>query len=559
MVIYITIHSSYDISRLQVQNRLPQLRPRMPMKSLAWLTVAGAIAMLLGCDQHRSVSASADTVLKRGLGGEPATLDPAAAVDTFSTQLIQDLYEGLTVESSTGTVAPGIASSWQVDQSGTQYTFYLRADAVWSNGKRVRSQDFVKAWQRVLDPKLGSPLANDLILITGASDIIAGRTPASSLGVATPSDDVLVVNLVQPAPYFPELVAHSSAFPIYSEESAHSHNPADWISDGPYVLEQWQPGTRIQLKANGRYWDSKAVHIQTVQYQFAPDQNAQYAAYRAGQLDMTDTIPSNALAAIRREHPGEVVIAPYLGTAFYGINFSRKPFAGNRKLAKALAMAIDRPRLIEALGLGQIGAFGIVPPETWNYTPQRWDWNGITPAERTTAAKALYTEAGFTPQNPLKLRLLYNANPEIKQTALIVAAMWKEVLGVDVAFTDEEFRVYLQSRHDKEKWDVVRLAWSADYNDASNFLEIFRTNSPNNDTGYSNQAFDKLLDAAAQSTDPELRRHLLETAEKTVLDDYAAIPLYFYVSKRLVKPYVLNVKPNALDRVYSKSISIQPH
>jgi oligopeptide transport system substrate-binding protein len=535
----------------------------MHRKFLVWVVVPGALAVaaLLGCNQHRAPSGSEPTssVLKRGLGGEPSTLDPAAAVDTFSTQLIQDLYEGLTVESSSGAVVPGIASSWQVDQSGTQYTFHLRADALWSNGKHVRSQDFVAAWQRVLDPKRGSPVANDLILIAGAREIVAGRSPPSSLGVSTPSDDVLVVNLAQPALYFPELVAHSAAFPIYSEESARSHSPGTWVSDGAYVLDSWQPGLRIVLKANSHYWDKKNVHIDAVQYQFASDQNAQFAAYRAGELDVTDTIPPNAITAIRKDHPDEVVIAPYLGTAYYGINFTRRPFDGNKKLAQALSMAIDRERLVEATALGQVAAFGIVPPGTWNYTPQKWDWAATSSADRVAMARKLYAQAGYSPQTPLQLRLLYNSNPEIKQTALIVAAMWKEVLGVETVLTDEEFRVYLQSRHDKEKWDIVRLAWSADYNDASNFLEIFRSSSANNDAGYSNGDYDKLLDSAAGSADPEARRHLLESAEKLLLDDYPAIPLYFYVSKRLVKPYIVGVKPNALDRVYSKSISILPH
>jgi oligopeptide transport system substrate-binding protein len=524
------------------------------------ILIAGLIA-LSSCNQRATPVAneSVHSVLRRGLGGEPSTLDPAAAVDTFSTQLIQDLYEGLTVESASGAVAPGIASSWRVDQSGTKYTFQLRPDALWSNGKRIRAQDFVTAWERVLDPKQGSPVANDLLLIVGAGEIIAGQSPPTSLGVSTPSDDVLVINLVQPAPYFPQLVAHSSAFPIYSEESARSHDSSNWVSDGPYVLKNWQPGTRIELKRNKQYWDEKAVRVETVQYQFASDQNAQFAAYRAGQLDMTDTIPSNAIASIRKEHPNEVVIAPYLGTAYYGLNFARHPFAGNRKLGQALAMAIDRDRLVNALALGQIGAFGIVPPGTWNYTPQKMGWEALSAADRISTARRLFSEAGYSPQIPLSLRLLSNSNPEIKQTALIVAAMWKEVLGVETEFTDEEFRVYLQSRHDKTRWDVVRLAWNADYNDASNFLEIFRSNSANNDTGYSNRSFDKLLDSAGNSADPTFRRNLLESAERTALEDYPAIPLYFYVSKRLVKPYVAGVKPNALDRVYSKSISILPH
>jgi len=208
--------------------------------------------------------------------------------------------------------------------------------------------------------------------------------------------------------------------------------------------------------------------------------------------------------------------------------------------------------------LGQITAYGFVPPGTWNYTPQRWEWETLSDSDRIAEARRLYSEAGYSAA-PLRLRLLLNSNPSIKQTAIMIAAMWKEELGVETTLADEEFRVFLQSRHDKKKWDVVRMAWNADYNDASNFLDIFRTNSPNNDSGYANHAFDNLLDNAASAADPAIRRRLLESAERMVLADYPGIPLYFFVSKRLVKPYVLGVKPNALDRVGSKTLVVLPH
>ena len=171
----------------------------------------------------------------------------------------------------------------------------------------------------------------------------------------------------------------------------------------------------------------------------------------------------------------------------------------------------------------------------------------------------MYAEAGFSPATPLRLRMLLNSNPSIKQTAIMVSAMWKEVLGVETSLSDEEFKVFLDSRHDRRKWDVVRLAWNADYNDASSFLDIFRSNSPNDDTGYFNPAFEKYLDEAAKTADAASRRSLLQSAEKQMLDDYPVIPLYFLVSKRLVKPYVSGMTPNALDRVGSKSLSILPH
>lgn len=516
---------------------------------------------MVGCSRHAGPSFDASTLseLKRGLGGEPASLDPAAASDNFSTQVIRDLYEGLTSESPTGEVIPGVASSWTVDSTGTTYTFQLRTDARWSNGKLVSADDFVASWRRVLDPKQGSPVSSDLRLIVGATAIMSGQLAPTSLGASAPSSHVLIVNLVQPAPYFPQLLAHSAAFPIYSDDSARTHNPASWVSNGPFVLSEWRPGTNLRLSRNALYWDRANVKLEGVQYRIAADQNAQFVAYRAGQLDMTDTVPPNAIPSLREQRPSELVIAPYLATAYYGLNFTTPPLGGNLKLRRALAMAIDRKRLVAALALGQAGAYGFVPPGTWNYGPQDWDWEKLDDAERLAEARRLYGEAGYTASAPLRLRLLFNSSPSIKQTAIMIAAMWKQELGVDTGLADEEFRVFLQTRHDRQKWDVVRLAWNADYNDASNFLDIFRTNSPNNDTGYSNPAFDKYLDEAAHAADPQLRRDLLQSAERLMLADYPVIPLYFFVSKRLVKPYVLGVRPNALDRVGSKELSLASH
>jgi oligopeptide transport system substrate-binding protein len=528
---------------------------------LATVIYIGLLAALGGCSKHTDRSSDASNLLelKRGLGGEPASLDPAAASDTFSTQVIQDLYEGLTTESPTGEVVPGVATSWTVDPTGTKYTFQLRANARWSNGKFVSADDFVASWRRVLDPKQGSPVSSDLRLIVGATAIMSGQLPPTSLGASAPSSHVLIVNLEQPAPYFPQLLAHSAAFPIYSEASARTHDPSVWVSNGPFVLSGWRPGTDLKLSRNAMYWDRANVKLDRVQYQIASDQNSQFVAYRAGQLDMTDTVPPNAIPSLREERPHELVIAPYLATAYYGLNFTAPPLSGNLKLRKALAMAIDRRRLIAALALGQVGAYGFVPPGTWNYEPQGWDWEKMDDVERISEARRLYGEAGYSASAPLHLRLLFNSSPSIKQTAIMIAAMWKQELGIETILSDEEFRVFLQTRHDKQKWDVVRLSWNADYNDASNFLDIFRGNSPNNDTGYSNPTFDRFLDEAAHAANPELRRGLLQSAERLMLADYPAIPLYFFVSKRLVKPYVLGVNPNALDRVSSKEIILVPH
>ena len=529
------------------------------MMSTKRLTVLLALlTALLGCSPAGPSLPSAQT-LRRGLGGEPSTLDPARAVDTFSIEVLRDLYEGLTSETPTGEVIPGVASSWTVDTNGTTYTFELRPDAFWSNGQVVRAEDFVRAWRRVLDPKQSSPLADDLRIISGASSIISGKSAPDSLGVYAASDRVLVVKLEMPAPYLPQVLTHSVAYPIYSADSAASHSPSAWVSNGPYVLSSWEPGTAIKMTRNSKYSGRESVHIPNVTYEIVPDENAQLSRYRAGEIDITDTVPANALPALRAGHSKELVIAPFLATAYYGLNLAAPPFKDNRKLRQAVSMAIDRKRLVDTLGFGQLEAFGFVPPGAWNYTPQSWRWKNLSDDERLAEAKKLYAEAGYSERKPLHLRLLYNSNPTIRNTAIVIASMWKEALGVDTQLIEEEYRVFLQSRLDKSEWDVVRLGWTADFNDASNFLDVFRDHSGNNDSGYTNSSYEASLDTAAHTADPQSRRSILEYSEQTMLEDYPIIPLYFYVSKRLVKTYVHGVQSNPLNRIRSKDLTIIAH
>jgi oligopeptide transport system substrate-binding protein len=512
--------------------------------------------MLLSCGKSANNRSDQSEVLRRGLSGEPSTLDPAAAADNFSSEVLRDIYEGLTDESPSGEVVPGVASSWEVDSSGREYTFKLRPDARWSNGKPVIAEDFVNAWRRVVDPKQGSPVADDFRFLIGASYIIDGKLPVSELGVYAANDQTLIVKLVQPVPYLPQILTHAATYPIYSEASARGHDALVSVTNGPYSLKNWSPSTAIQLVRNEKYWDHTNVHISQVEYEFITDENIQYARFRAGQLDITDTVPPNALAHLRDDHSPELLIAPFLATAYYGFNLAKSPFDSNHKLREALALAIDRKKLVHALAAGQVEAFGFVPPGISNYTPQSWPWKDLETSEREAEAKRLFNEAGFSQERPLHLNLLINSNIGVKNTALIVASMWKDVLGIETQLTEEEYRVFLQSRHDKSRWDVVRLGWVADYNDASNFLDTFRQHSSNNDEGYRNQLFDSLLDNAANNQDSQKRREILQTSERTMLADYPVIPLYFFVSKRLVKPYIQGLTPNPLNHIPSKSLSI---
>ena len=523
------------------------------------------LGLVTGCGGGRqptshSEARHAPIVLRRGLGGEPGSLDPAAAVDTFSYEVLGDLYEGLTAELADGTLIPGVAASWTVDATGRQYTFTLRSDARWSNGALVTAQDFVNAWRRVLDPATSSGVADNLRLLQGAEAIIAGKAPVTSLGVTAISDTQLQVNLVKPAPYFPQLLTHPSAFPIFSNDAAKSRGGPNWVSNGAYVLSSWTPGNVVRLTKNIRYWNQSAVHIDQVDYVPESDEGAELRQYRAGQLDITDTVPPAALAMIRARMPDELHVTPYLATSYYEFNLRRPPFRNNLELRAALSMAIDRKvQLASVLQFGQQPAFGLVPQGVWNYKPQRWSWQALPDEARRQQARQHYANAGYSREKPLKIRLLYNENSNIKDIAIAVAAMWKEVLGVDTDLQSEEFRVYLGSRKDPSRWDVVRFGWTADYNDAGNFLDTLRSDSPNNDSGYQNAAYDRLMNQASETADPNARRALLEQAEALMLADYPICPLYVFSAKRLFKPYVSGEAVNPLNRLYSKYLVIAPH
>jgi oligopeptide transport system substrate-binding protein len=533
------------------------------------ITIAGSCLfvalVVVGCNSRgRQAAGSVDDrsvqTLRRGLGGEPGSLDPAQAVDSYSGELLDDLYEGLIAESPDGTLVPGVAKSWSIDSTGTHYSFQLRQDARWSNGSQVTASDFVKAWRRVLDPKTASSVAENLRLIRGAEAILTHGASVETLAASAPQEDRLEVDLEKPAPYFLQLLTHYSTFPIYSDAAAKSHSAPSWVSNGPYRLSSWTPSGALRLSRNDHYWNRAAVSIAQIDYIPVPDENAEMMQYRAGQLDMTQAVPLAALPAIQHDRPAELHSAPFLATAYYAFNLHRGPFKSSVALRQSLAMAIDRKTLLATLlPFGQQAAYGLLPPGTLNYAFQSFDWKLQSDEARIQRARELYTKAGYTAKAPLHVTLLFNTNTNIKQLAIAIAAMWKETLGVDTDLVDEEYRVFLQSRKDSSRWDVLRLAWTADYNDAGNFLDTFRSTSPNNDAGYASKPYDALLDEASASADPKKRRALLESAEKLMLSDYPIMPIFYFSSHRLIQPYVKGEIANPLNRVYSKHLTIAAH
>lgn len=508
---------------------------------LHWLGLAFwlvATLLLAGCGSPSSSPSSASAVreLRRGLGGEPSTLDPQLAGDTYAYEILRDAYEGLVTESADGHLIPGQAEGWEVSSDGREYRFTLRPGLRWSDGQPVVAADFVRGLQRAVDPRVASPNGPLLRVIDGAAAVMAGTLPVAHLGVLAPDDRHVVVRLTHPADFLPALLAHPVAYP---------HRPGGRVFNGAYRPGPWSPGRPLRADANPYYRAAGEVGIQRVSYFAIADENVELLRYRAGAIDVTGGLPADSIAWAREHLPGQVQLAPQAAVFFLGLNLRQGALRGLPGVRRALGLAIDRERLTrEVLRAGQLPAYSLVPQEIPGHGQQLVPWAAWTPAARLQEARKLYAAAGFSAKRPLQLRLLYNRNTTVRRAVLAIALMWREALGVDVELVDEEFGRFLEQRRVPNGWDVVRLGWNADYADAASFLEVFRSSSPDNVVGEISARYDQQLAAAMQSSGEE-RAKALEAAEAELLAADAIVPVYFLATRRLVRPGVVTGPPTS--------------
>ena len=527
---------------------------RAPALALALLAVFAAG----GCERTGPDPARGEVVLRRGNAGEPDSLDPQRSEEAFSRQIIRDLYDGLVDEGTDGELVPRAARDWTVSADGLVWTFRLREDGRWSNGDPVTAEDFVAGLRRAVDPAIASTSGGLLAPIAGAGPIIRGEAPPESLGVRALGEHELELRLDAPTPYLPGLLSSTFTYPV------HRPSLAAWdgdfaragrlVSNGPYRLAEWTLHARIRLERNPHY--AEPPPIGTVVYYPIEDTVAELNRYRAGELDLTAQIPHTRFRWVKEHLADELHVAPYLSTQFWMFNL-RSPPLDDVRVRRALTMAVDRERLTELVtGLGEAPAYGLVPPGVANYRPQSFSWRDMPAEERVAEALTLLATAGYGPERPLAIEVRYNTDENLRRVATAVASMWRESLGVEATLLNEELRVMLARRQQPTQWQVMRLSWVGDYNDASNFLEILATDGAVSDTGFADPEFERLLDEAAGEIDPARRAALLEAAERIVLAQYPVLPLYFTVSKHLVKPWVRGFSGNVLNHVDTRYLSV---
>lgn len=499
--------------------------------------------------------------LDLGVMGELASFDTSqVSGGVWESQVLMDVYEGLVKKAPDGEILPGMATEWEVSEDGKTYRFRLREDARWSDGEPVTAEDFVFGWRNMLDPENASKYAYMLYPVAGAEAVNTGEKPLEALGVASLDDGrTFEVTLKAPTPYFIQLLTHYTAYPA-PKHNAEQHGD-DWVkldniaTNGAFKPTEWVSQSRITAVKNPEYYEADQVALDRVNYHTTEDRNAGISRFRAGELDILREYPSSRYQWLQENLPDATHMAAYLGSYYYVLNHREGRPTADKRVREALNLAARRGVLAEQIMAGTfLPSLSFVPKGTDNYDVQEMALGEGMDA-RLAKAKSLLDEAGYGPDNPLTLTLRYNTADEHKKIAVAMAAMWRP-LGVEVEMVNSEATVHYQTIAEGD-FDVARAGWIADYNDAENFLTLLKSGVGNNYGGYANPEFDKLLDQAATTLDPEEREALLEQAEQLALDDYALIPLLYYVSRNLVNPALDGWEDNVSDDHPSRWISIE--
>ena len=497
----------------------------------------------------------AEQVLTFVNGAEPETLDPHIMTGVPEHRLATALFEGLvTHHPETLEAVPGVAERWEISPDGLTYTFHLRKDAKWSDGKWVNTADFVASWQRALTPATACQYAYMLYPIAGAEAFNKGKGPWEQVGVVAKDPHTLVVKLGAPCAYFLDLCAFETLMPVRVDViAAHGDRwsrAEHMVCNGPFKLAEWLPSQRITMLKNEHYWDRDFVKLEKVVALPYEDLETAFKLFQQGQCDWNTAVPAAKIDELKRMP--EYYATPYLGSYFYRINVTKPPM-NDVRVRKALSLAVDREVITrDILKAGQIPASWFCP-KLPGYEPAK----GLG-FDREQARKLL-AEAGYPGGKGFpELELLYNTNEAHKQVAEVVAQQWKEALGITVSLRNTEWKVYLDDVQ-RLNYQIARAGWIGDYTDPNTFMDMFVTGGGNNQTGWSNARYDELIALAAKEVDRQKRAALLREAEQLLVEkELPILPIYIYVNQGLLRDTVMGWHENVRDQHPFQYIWMEP-
>jgi oligopeptide transport system substrate-binding protein len=519
------------------------------------MTLCALVLFAAGCGKRETRVSSGDReqILYVGNGTEPQDLDPNIITGVQEFHILMSLLEGLVAEDPVDLhPVPGVAESWESSPDGKIWTFHLRKNAKWSNGEPVTARDFFESYKRILSPGLASEYSYMHYIVHNAQAYNEGKIKDfNQTGYKVLDDYTLQVTLDNSTPYFLSLLMHHSWYPVHLPTVAKYGDPytrgSKWtrpgrfVGNGSFVLTQWRVNDVVAVEKSPTYWDRDRVRLKGIRFYPIESDDTEERAFRAGQLHITETLPLSKIRPYEKEHPEFLHIIPYLGTYFYRLNVTKPPL-NDKRVRQALAMAIDRESLVKDVTKGgQLPALSMTPPGTAGYTSR------AQLSEDISKAKKLLAEAGYPDGKGFpKVELLYNTAEAHRTIAEAIQQMWKTRLGVEVQLVNQEWKVYLDSQRTMN-YQICRFAWIADYVDPNSFLDMWLTNGGNNQTGWSNAEYDRLIAEAARTTDLKARLEVFQKAEAILLDELPVIPAYFYTRVHLNRPEVKGWYPTILD------------
>ena len=508
-----------------------------------------------------NVQLAAKQEMVRNNGSEPETLDPALAESVPANNITRDLFEGLTATDGTGSIVPGVAQSWQQIDAKT-WKFTLRKNALWSNGDKITSNDFVYSMRRFVGPKTASQYASSFgIFILNGEAIVAGKMPTSALGVKAVDDYTLEIKTPYPVGFLPALVSNLQLGPVHQatvEKFGRDWTkPGNMIGNGAFKMASWDVNSKIVLTKSPTYWDAKNVQLTKLTYLPIDDGNADVKLFESGENDLVYQLPPGTYERYKKKYPKEIRNAPMLGLRYYSL-MNTDPELKDIRVRKALSMVIDRDILAERVTAdGQLPAYGLIVRGTNGADVSSYDWATWPMEKKVSEAKKLLSQAGIPAGT--RLKFAYNISDYHKKMAIFAASEWKKKLGIDIELEAMEFKVLIKKRNDGD-YQMARNGWVADYNDASTFLTLVQCDSAQNSQKNCNRAAEALINEANQSLDPDKRRKLLTKAAHTIMEDYPMIPLLQYTMPRLVKSYIGGLTDtNSMDRYRGKDFYIIKH
>ena len=548
-------------------------------KALSLVLIAVLVVVaLLGTVSCKSSNGGIQEVTYN-LGTEPATLDPGITATLADVNIDLQVFDGLTRIDSKNVPQPAIAKSWTISKDGKTYLFTLR-DAEWTDGTPVTADDFEYAWKRALSPDLASAYAWQLYYVKGGEafntsikvdskyyvqavdakgepltkkegdtdgavpDMTKEIDPSKDVGVKAVDAKTLQVDLESPTPYFLSLTAFPTYMPVckavVSTNDKWAADVKTCVTDGPFTLTQWSHNDKMVFVKNPTYWDKDKVKLTKITYLMVEDPGTALSMYQSGQLDAAAYVPVSELPKLVAS--GDVTIFPYVGTGFYRINVTKKPF-NDVRVRKALLLAINRAGIASILGGGKKPALAFIPPGIPDALPGsdfRTVGGSFYKDNDIATAKALLAQAGYPNGKGFPaFTILFPGVSAYKVIAEAIQQMWKKNLGITCTVKLEETGVFVNDCKNLN-YSVANGEWIADYTDPTTFLDSYITGSGNNRTGWSNKSYDALIAKAKVTVDPKARMAILHAEEKILMTDLPILPIYSDSNPLLVSKHIKN-------------------